>query len=285
MAACLFAMAGYSSGSPQSYTLSEAIAKKMIKVTIKGGNYETGSSSYYGKCISMTIKNLTQGALNLTLENGRKLKCTYDSVQDMLVTKSEVFALGGLSEHEYKVYAMCSQKHDRCPSTTSVFNLSEVANGYLLQLTQLIEKLNAHDRTGQSAVWVLTDGDDPNNVTGSDTMVVRSLKGLLAKARATVKRDEKFIYDYSFPQVTNGAFKIEGDFVWQMQYAGKVSLWIYDNSGNKLSSIFLNKYYDRGTQTFHYSVQDPEFRPGEMYWIRLMADRTKLKEVAVTMDP
>ena len=233
----------------------------------------------------MHIKNLTYGALSLSLENGRRLKCTYDSVQDMLVTKAEIFALGGQSEQDFKVYAMCSQKHDRCPSTTSIFSLSELANGYLLQLTQLIEKLNCFDRTGQSAVWVLTDGDDPANVTGSDSITVKALKTLLVKARSVAQRDEKFIYDYSFPQVKNGSFKIEGDFVWQMQYAGKVSLWIYDNNGNRISSIFLEKYYSHGTQTYHYSVQDPEFKPGEMYWLRLMADRTKLKEVAVTMDP
>jgi hypothetical protein len=41
----------------------------------------------------MTIKNISSSNLNLSLQAGSKLPCIYDSVQEMLVGKTEMFAL------------------------------------------------------------------------------------------------------------------------------------------------------------------------------------------------
>ena len=105
----------------------------------------------------------------------------------------------------------------------------------------------------------------------------------MAKKTKT-EREKGIIYDYSYPQVDNKSFTIEGDFDWQMPYKNSVSLYVYDNYGNRVCVIFQNTTYAYGLQSYHYKVKSDNFRPGELYWVRMkMSDKT-LKELAIQME-
>ena len=134
-------------GNTNSYTLEDALKKGLVTATFTG--QKDASPSHYGKCIQLILKNISNQNLSINLENGRRLDCIYDSVQDMLVTHSEVFALLPSQKRECTIYAMCTQKHDRSPHETSVYHLGAMAESVLVELTMLIEKYDAQDGTGQ----------------------------------------------------------------------------------------------------------------------------------------
>ncbi len=270
-----------------SLSLFEAIQKKMVKVDITGREYSAENShGHYGRCITVKIKNLMAQPLELNVETGRRLTCVYDSIQDMMVAKNEMFAMGPHGSADYTISAFCTQKHDRSPGASSNFMLDGMSEGYLHELALLIESLGTFDNTGQQAVWVLTDSISPNEITGSDAAKVKKLKDFVKFAMANMKaeRASGFIYDYSFPDKSEKGFSLKGEINWDMPWSGLVSLTIYDNHNKKIKVIFDEKMYRSGFQTFNYNLENLSLKEHELYWLRVDGCGKWLKEVAVKME-
>jgi len=268
-----------------SYTLEEALKKKLVTATISGHRYET--SSYYGKCIGIKLHNTTSQALSINVESGRRLNSDYDSVQDMLITQSERFALLPSQTQEFSIYAMCCEQHNQPPVDNNHYNLGAMADASLVQLARLIEQLQAQDYAGQHAVWVLSDGADPNSINSSNPEITKALREFVinvVKAPKAAERDPGFIYDYSYPQTDGVRFTLEGEFTWEMPYQSFVSLYIYDNSGNRVCVIFQDAAFPSGLQTYNYKVTSDALKSGGLYWIRMKQNSKTIKELAVTMD-
>jgi hypothetical protein len=264
-----------------SISLEEALKKKLVTATI------LGKGCYYGQSVKLKLKNISNQNLSISLEAGRRLNCVYDSVQDMLVTKSEMLALLPSQTKEFTIYAMCCEKSNRTPSETSTYNLGAMANSALMNLAILIEKLNVQDLTGVKAVWVISDGISPDEITGSDETTVKALKEYVmavANKRKPAERDPNIIYDYSYPTLEGEVFTIEGDFDWEMPTPGFVSLYIYDNNGKQVKVVFQDLSATSGLQSYHYKVSDATFQFGELYWIRMKQNNRTIKELAVKME-
>lgn len=280
MSSCIFA------GETASYTLFDAIQKNLVRVLFKGrGITSENSSSHYGRCITLNVKNMSAQRLELKLEAGRKLKCYKDSVQNMMVSQTEVFALGPGNTSDFTINAFCTQKRASGPGPKNAYSMQGLADGYLYELVQLIESLGCQDNMGQQAVWVLTDSISPENITGSDAAKAKKLRNFVEFALKRVKTEKVggYIYDYSFPDKTNKGYKIKGEINWTMPYTETVTLSVYDNKGKKVADIFAGMPFKSGFQTYDYDYANNTFRDGDMYWLRLISGGTMLKEVAITM--
>jgi hypothetical protein len=268
-----------------SYTLEDAIKRKLVTAEIIGRT--NPDHAYYGECINIRLKNTSGQNLSLNLESGRRLNCDYDSVQDMMITKSEIFALLPSQTKEFVINAMCCEKSNRSPSNTTSYNLGAMADATLVQLARLIENLNAQDYAGQHAVWVITDGVDPEGINGSSEAVTKALREFVINAingKTAMVQDPGFIYDYSYPKTDGQNITVEGDFTWEMPYQSFVSLYIYDNSGNRVCVIFQDAAFASGMNNYHYKITTAALQSGGLYWIRMKQSNKTLKELAITMD-
>ncbi len=277
---------GIFASETMTMSLFDAIQKKLVKVVFKGRGYTSDNGcAHYGKCMSLTVKNISSQRLDLKLEAGRKLKCFKDTVQDMIVSRTEMFALGPGGSSDFTINAFCTQKHEHAPDVANVFDMQGMAGGYLYELIQLIESLDCQDNAGQQAVWVLTDSISPDNITGTDAEKVKKLKKFVEFAISKIKADKisGVIYDYSFPDKTNEGFKISGEINWTMPYSGTVTLSVYDNKGKKVIDIFTGVPYKSGFQSFNYELANTMFREGELYWLKVVSGGQWLKELAITM--
>jgi len=280
LSSCIFA------GETASYSLFDAVQKNLIKVVFKGrGVTPENSNSHYGRCISLSIKNITSQRLELKLEAGRKLRCYKDSVQSMMVSKTEMFALGPGNTSDFTINAFCTKKNSGSPKATNVYNMQGMAEGYLYELVQLIESLDCQDNMGQQAVWVLTDSISPNNISGDDAAKAKKLKDFVEFAIKNIKTEKAngFNYDYSFPDKIYNGYKITGDINWTMAYSGTVTLSVYDSKGKKVADIFTGVPYNPGFQAYDYEIANNMFIEGNTYWLKVMSGGKWLKEVAITM--
>lgn len=277
---------GLFAGETMSTSLFDAVQKNLVKVVFKGRGYTSENrSAHYGKCILLHLKNVSSQRLELSLEAGRKLHSCYDSVQDMMVSQTEVFALGPGGSSDFTINAFCIEKSETAPKENTVFTMAALAGGYLLQLVQLIESLGCQDNMGQQAVWVLTDNVSPENIKGSDREKEKKLRDFVDFALKKIQggKIDGVIYDYSFPDKMAGGFKIAGQINWDMPYSGTVTLGVYDNKGKKVADIFAGVPYNKGFQTFTYELASSLFREGELYWLKVISNGERLKEVAITM--
>jgi len=259
--------------------LKDACDKKMISLKIHGTKIDANlpyNKRYYGECISIEVKNLTGNLLNLKLETGRKLICDYDSIQNMMITKQLLFALNGKGTATYNAYAMCIEKNDHAPDNRSTFKIGGIADNYLIQLAQFIEKNNYQDIAGQNAVWVLTNKSDTSSIYSSDNAEKYNLKKFVSQFNIT-KADNKIVPVVE-PKNTifieRDEYNISGIIKWTMKTAGYASLFVYDEQGNPVTMIFDKRKFSEGEHFYDFKVVSCLMKKGEKYLVRV-----KIKDI------
>ena len=283
----LIAKLSFGSNSMSMYPIMDAIKKNLIKVNVLARGYAIENhSSYYGKCINLKIKNLTSSKLIINVDCGRKLDCIYDSIQDMIITKSEILSLLPNQQTDFTINAMCGQLSHKTPSESSAYKFGNLVDNVLLKVVKLIEELDCQNDAGQFAVWVFTDNMSPESINTyfGNKEKAKKLKEYVFTLKGINKKETGYIYDYSYPKTDSAFTNIIGEIQWIMPSDGKVSFILYDNYGDQIVTIFNNIQYSKGLQTYRYKLTDLSLKKGELYWLRLKSDGNKIKELAIQTD-
>lgn len=157
--------------------LADAISKHQITVEV------IGNGGYNGKSLNMKATNKTNYPLEIEVEAGSVFASADESVQDLMITQSETFALKPRASHTANLFTMCIQSHNMSPSLGDLFTYGRKANGDLLELAKLIDENDYQNSTAQSAVWSITDGGSITDIYGSDTAMVRTLAELISQSK------------------------------------------------------------------------------------------------------
>lgn len=180
---CFVAVTFYLQAKLPTYSLTDAIKKKLITVEIKGADQtQPNSSGHYGKCIQMEITNLTTQRFKLQLDAGQQFEPGDSSIQNMMVTEGELFVFTPKKHRKEYINAMCVQKHDGGPNATVNFSMGSMSDGHLLGIAQLLDKHKYFNSTAQDAVWCISDGENISSITGDDPKMVQILQKFVSEA-------------------------------------------------------------------------------------------------------
>lgn len=271
-------------------TLKEALKKKMISVVVHGtrkGPRAMLSHSYYGKCMQLEVKNLTDSTLNLKLETGRTLNCDKETVQNMMITKDLIFTLKGKKSGTYKAYAMCVQEHKSSPDSHDTYQIGELADNNLLQFAKIIEKYNFQDNAGQNAVWVFTDNNDTTAIYGTNLDEARILKKYVKKykyssAKLKVTESTEMLGEPKI--VSDKGPTITGNMIWEMTKGGNATLQVFDSDDKLVVTLFEKQYFSKGEQTHFVTVSGTNIEKGKKYYIRLKVKGEIQEELICTAE-
>lgn len=164
---------GVANAKLPTYTLTEAIQKKLITVQIMGADQiQPASNSHYGKCIQMELTNTSNQSFKIKLAAGQQFEPDDSAIQNMMVTEGVLFVLTPRKKHKEYINAMCVQHHDGGPNSTVKFTMGNMSNGHLLGIAQLVEKYKYFNSTAQSAVWCISDGEDISTIQNDEDSVM-----------------------------------------------------------------------------------------------------------------
>lgn len=268
-----------------TYPLSEALQKKLVSVQISGARPDTSmvySSSHHGPCLAMTLVNKSGTNLKLQMDYGFKLVPGDSSYQTMLLTRAFTANLSAGQKKDYRLYAMCSEAHDKGPSPIAAFSIGARATGYLLGLSELIHRKNYQTDAAQNAVWCLTDNYDLHSIYSDDTTMMYDLRRFVAKAKGLSLSK---IYEVS---TTNPApvYTTRTIYSGSIGYsiAGmrpvKVMIALFDED-NHMKTIYVNNELQReGIYNYSYRVSSEEMNDKKHY-VRLFRDGKLEEEVAI----
>jgi hypothetical protein len=148
----------------QRLDIKKAISSKKIKCEIEGSwdtndklEFLDSNGQYFGKCITVKVRNIYNDTLNIYIENGLMLLCDDSRTQDMVVTKSIFINLLPKQYKSFQLYAMCAEMHDGMPNISTSYKVGELTNEKLVSITQQIENSFMQNVAGQGAVWSFTD--------------------------------------------------------------------------------------------------------------------------------
>lgn len=259
-------------GAVNSYTLEEAAKKGLIGLSIKG------KGGYTGRVISVTIDNLQRDSIVLRVEAGRRLDSRNNKEQDILVTRSETFAMAGCQRSTYSLYGMCCQAHNAAPGKNSDFNVGKLADSGLVRLASFINRNRYYNESAaQSAVWVISDKENMASIGGSNEAVTEDLLDCVSGINGKPVPGYTIIYKKGKGTDLRGDIdRIEGKFRYHLTGSAQVVAGIYNSSGRMVQLIEDIKQ-EEGNYKLFYTFNTDHLPPGS-YYLRLMVDGKQGKE-------
>jgi hypothetical protein len=230
------------------YSLKEAIARKLVVITISGIGPQNNKSSHFGDCLEASIRNVSSIPLHIELESGTLLPSFDSTYQTMLVTKSVKCEIGPKKTVVQHLFAMCSQMEKKSPAKNTRFLVGEMAENKLAKLAKLIEEKNLQNVKGQHAVWAVTNGlmlTSKNYTTDAEKGVLRYVqRNTLQKQKSEVQETIKITFQTHF------------------HHAGNISVKIVDAKGNHYKTLISNKPIQAGKQSLDFWLSDIDFESG-----------------------
>lgn len=154
----------------QTLNIKKAIVDKKIEYSLSGSwdnsddeEFQDADGQYFGKCMTIIIRNKSTDTIWVYIENGLMLMCEDTTTQDMINTKPIYVHLQPKEKKKIQLYAMCTEFHDGMPTKNLKYTIGKVADNNLVKITQSIEDMFMNNIVGQGAVWAYTD-----NVTEKD---------------------------------------------------------------------------------------------------------------------
>lgn len=268
---CIFSL----SAEIPTYTLQEALAKRLVAADIRGvDSIQTNSTNHYGKCMQVTLTNTTSRPFNVSLEAGALLDPDDTAVQVMLVTEGVMFELKARSKVKKYVNALCTQMHDAAPANTYRFSKVRMSDGNMNKLAKLIEQNKYHDSTAQLALWCLTDNVDIIYVKGNNAEEVNTLQKFVSEATGQ-----------PVPVYKNGELVITATetIEWGAPKEHTATLLVYNSKGKVVQTILKDEKLPVGYQSRQVVISTPEYALGE-YKVILYLDGKKQMTRTVKLE-
>ncbi|MFN8322246.1 MAG: hypothetical protein U0T74_06260 [Chitinophagales bacterium] len=270
-----------------SYTLPQAIQKKLVTVQIKGAKPDTSfhgaHASHYGPCMAMEIYTTGAEVLKLNLEYGYKLEPADTNLQTMMVTQSLIVKLPPKQRRTYRIYAMCTQAHDGGPSPEASFIMGKRTTGNLLGLAELINRKKYQNDAAQDAVWCLTDNYDVQTIFSEDTAMMYELRRFVAKAKGLLPEkiyEERSLDVYDPVRTITTRTVYSGSLSYSCSKTSKVMIALFDED-NKMKRVYVNNETQReGTYTYNYQIGSDEMEQKKHY-LRMFRDGKLEEEISI----
>ncbi|MEL6671014.1 MAG: hypothetical protein AAFR61_02450 [Bacteroidota bacterium] len=216
-------------------SLSEALAKNWVQVQARS------LGGYQGQVLQVLVKNLSRQVLNLEIEAGHQFKSQDQSEQDLIVTAPAFLAIGPGRQKATSLYTMCTQAKNMAPKKGSIFSLSTLATGPLLELVSRIAEKDYQNSTAQSALWSITNKLRVQEIYAEDTSMVRDLAEIVSVARDIPLSS----FDFRSRPHHITAIKTSLETLLP-DHISRASLKLYDQEGAILRTYFTNQKLEKG---------------------------------------
>lgn len=287
----LFVLFAFGAHTETAYKLSEAVQKKLVHINMSGAKPDTAfhsaSSSHHGPCMAMDLSNASNENLNLSLEYGYKLVPDDSSLQTMIVTQTLIVKLTPKQKKNYRIYAMCTEAHDGAPSGDAKFVLRNRATGYLLGLTELLNRKKYQTDAAQNAVWCFTNDYALSSIYSDDTVMMYGLRRFVAKAKGILNSQ---IYEatsaesYSAPQRSITTRTVySGSLSYSFSRTSKILVALFDED-NHMKKVYVNETQREGEYAYNYQIGSDEMDKKKHY-LRMFRDGKLEEEISIIPNP
>lgn len=255
---------------PLRIGLKEAMDKNIVGVEAKGSG-----QSYHAKGLHLQVTNKSGSALMLTMDAGLIFKSDDTTRQDLVLAGMELLVLAPYKTGEMDVQTFCAKSHAYPPGAGQPYSKAVMGSEQLAQLAAYIKKNNLFNGLGQSAVWVITNGDRDLSSIYSSSMQFQSQKlvefmsGLLNLPKPEVYKEYATNTAPGQPAREPKVLRIYAEFELKLPDPKKLTLGIFNEEGRQVQGVFENRPFPGGKiHKFKVDFQAQGAKPGK-YYIRL----------------
>jgi|688.fasta_scaffold245330_2 hypothetical protein len=269
-----FAIVLINQAQTTSFTSIEELAKnKKIDIELKS------LGGYQGECVQIDIENITNEALHIWLESGRRLDNLNDAQQDILVLKDQRFNLNAKKTTTIKAFGFCCQSSNRGPRADQKFSIGWMEKDNLLWIAQYLNEHPVDFATMQSAVWVFSNDKNPASILQSKEEGVLELKKAIAK-RLNI---EIPWYEIYYEKDTNMVFSdkhynLKGPIQYSLPNRGWLSMVVRGPQKQVMHKFTNTAFVEGGVYNYDVNLSIKEWPKGA-YKIEIYLDDILKKQI------
>lgn len=255
------------------YTLSEALAKKLISVQF----YNNTKSSHYGQPIQLQVTNLKNYPVKIKVEKGSLIEPDLPQYQTIIISNDVQMPLAALQEKSSQLlYGFCVESHDAAPGSKKIsYQLGKKAEPKMCSMVDFISKEDLQGTyEGQNALWVLVNNQALENVIGFDTVSTSKLHKFMSKLTGKPMPPPPSKNDYKrnyYASDYRPKIQIRGNVELQGPRSCKVRIGLFDTANICVRELYVNNALPKGHQKLSYGFDASEYQ-NRFYYIKTMVD-------------
>lgn len=151
---------------------------------IEAGQIElraTGLGGHSGECLRVEARNRSDRPLRTRIPAGWVFPSATESVQDLIVVREQVIALAPQGRVTVTCRAFCCEATHSGPGEGEHFRQGRPAPPELMALAHAVDSGQYGDGIVQSAVWVLSDGNDIGSMGAVNRTVEDTLRHVVSR--------------------------------------------------------------------------------------------------------
>ncbi|MCA0431600.1 MAG: hypothetical protein LCH32_13970 [Bacteroidetes bacterium] len=232
----------YSANSKTILTFKKAIEANIVNAkSINVGGYQ-------GKCMQLTVTNLTNDSIEVQLEPGLIFDSKIDERQDILVIQEEFFVLGGKSSLTKKIKGYCCQASKSAPNSGDSYTFNFKSDYALNKLAQFLNNRNYNANAEQQAIWAISDKKNTANITGGNDSLQVELRhfvaGLKGEPIPWYILETKTI-NYASGNMETIPLNLKGEIDFSLPQESYTTMHVLNNKGEEVSKI-IKQYLRAG---------------------------------------
>lgn len=250
------------------HDLGEAVELGLVEIKIDGRH----ESPHYAQPAHLSIRNLTDKAVNVRIPNGQQLVSNPSTVQDLIVVNEELLILAAKETKEKDLYAMCTQHQNTGPTRSTVYSLGGVASGPLKRLTKEIQKRRDYNTLGQYSVWSIANKRDISTIAGYDEAAATHYQKLVADLTGRplpVKDTTDYLTNYNNASLVERS--IGGRFEYGFSKTSAVTIGLFNEQNIIVRELFNHPEMKPGDHELDFTF-DAMAYTDPIYYVRLIID-------------
>jgi hypothetical protein len=255
----------------------DAVANGDITVKVKS----LGGIS--NKCLSLTFEKTSKKNLKIIIPAGYLFEAADSTTQDILTLENTIFTLSQPKQF-IKIGGFCAEAHNSSPSANENFDTGKKVSGNLLKLAEYLNSKQLYrESSAQMAVWAVTDSFDVASIThpGILAFTCQLLNVPLPSYKAKYEvRNAPSTPAHRAPIVEPTPFAYEGNFEHQSNVACKVSVYMVNEQGETVRTMFADREHLPGWAKYSFYFKTTRLPKGS-YEIVFAVDGKVTKKIKV----
>ena len=249
-------------------SLQEAVEKELIDLQIFGN----ANSPHYSQPIRLVIRNLTTQPYNIEIPNGQQFISLNESVQNMIVVKTEQIALQAKQQKSQTLFAMCTQKNNVGPSHNEAYSLGPLASSPLIDVSQKIQEKEEYNTIGQYSVWSISNNLSLDQIAGFDEESAIEMQQFISKLTGR-EIPEKDTTDYltNYTRQLPAVRKVSGGFEYGLIKTSAVTIGLFNEQNIIVRELLNKENMPRGDHELKFEF-DMAAYTDPVYFVRLIID-------------
>lgn len=245
---------------PKTYTLEEALSKKLIKLQ--------SITATLGTDLSLKIENLKSPDVKIQMSSGLEFVSRDTNHQDVIIFEEKSLLVKGGQTATIQLKGYCTEATRRSPRENSGFDLKTVeADAKLKKLADYLKKNKDVDKyLYQHAVWVLTDDHDLrglyHDAPEKAIAMQKFMSDLSGKPmpKYTVRYNDGSIGEVAF---TGETLYIRGFFEYDLEEGAVMTLEVYNEAGEMVQTVFKDMVQVIGHHKFKFELKTMDLPKGK----------------------